>query len=146
MWSAVVKVTSDACTNEPSGEDLCIRHVVGYEWCCGSGFLLSLSGCNDLATSVVWWGCARATTKFLNSCWKSQLLAQPPQRLAVVCCEAARRERLLRARCSLFLSLYTFVALFLGSSKLLVMCTSFIAILELWNGVLSQRILRFCRC
>ena len=22
---------SDACTNEPSGEDLCIRHVVGYE-------------------------------------------------------------------------------------------------------------------
>ena len=28
---SVVKVTSDACTNEPSGEDLCIRHVIGYE-------------------------------------------------------------------------------------------------------------------
>ena len=31
MWSAVVNGTSDACTNEPSGDDLCIRHVDGYE-------------------------------------------------------------------------------------------------------------------
>ena len=30
-WSAVVKVTFDACTNEPSGEDLYIRHIDGYE-------------------------------------------------------------------------------------------------------------------
>ena len=31
MRGAVLKLTSDACTNQPSGEDLCIRHVVKSE-------------------------------------------------------------------------------------------------------------------
>ena len=40
---------SDACTNEPSGEDLCIRHAAGY--CLKIGIdleSLALDGGNDL--------------------------------------------------------------------------------------------------
>ena len=28
---SVVSLSSDACTNKPSGEDICIRHVAGHD-------------------------------------------------------------------------------------------------------------------
>ena len=31
MWDTIVGIASDACTNEPSGEDLCIRRMRGWD-------------------------------------------------------------------------------------------------------------------
>ena len=66
VWNRVVNGTSDACTNEPSGEGLCIRHVAGCwlkieldlkslvprDWIDLMGFPDSLDG-HDPAWSVV---------------------------------------------------------------------------------------------
>ena len=46
---AIIKGTSNACTTEPSGENLCIRHVAGY--CLRAGIdpeSLGLDGGNNL--------------------------------------------------------------------------------------------------
>ena len=80
--------------------------LAGYERCCGLRFLLthlvvttfSLSSCvqalravyrlvcarSDFVTSVVWWDCASAATKFVYHLSKVAACARPSRQLAAV--------------------------------------------------------------